>query len=725
MVSAITRAEALPSIYEAALDAIQAGLDADRGSVLFADADGVMRFKAWRHLSEGYRQAVEGHSPWRLDDPDPRPVCVDDLGEAALSEHLREVVEREGIGALAFIPVISERRLLGKFMVYYNAPHAFTETEVRLAQTIAAQIAFAVTRQRGEEALRRSEERYRLLVEQASDGIFVSDARGRYVDVNSAGCEMLGYTREEILQRTIADVVAPEEVPRIESEIARLGGGKVTCNEWRFQRKDGSIFPGEVVGRQLPDGRLQGILRDITKRKRAEEALQAQNRRLVFLNQAACVLLSDHPEEVVQKLYQQVAGFFHADAFFEFLTSEDREELRLHSCGGVAEETRRKMERLDFGQAICGTVAQNKEPIYAHHIQQSDDPKARLAKDLGFRTYACNPLLVGDRLVGTLSFASRQRDNFTEEDLSFFQTIAHFVAIARERARLVAELREDAKRLEQTVAERTAKLQELVGELEHFSYTITHDLRAPLRAMRGFGTLLLEQCADEPTRRDFTRRIVDAASRMDRLITDALDYSKVVRQAMPLERVDAGALLRGIIESYPQFQPPQAVIQIDGPLPVVLGNEAALTQCFSNLLGNAVKFVETGKMPQVRVWAELREHGGLKIEDDGKERSNQENLEHPTLNIEPRNGASTPSLNPQLSTLNSYARFWIEDNGIGIRQDSLDRIFVMFQRATKEYEGTGIGLALVKKVIERMGGKVGVESQVGVGSRFWVELREC
>ena len=96
LVAATTRAEALPSIYEAALDAIRACLDADRGSILFADADGVMRFKAWRNLSVGYREAVEGHTPWQLDDPDPQPVCVNDTGEAAVSEHLREVIEQIG-----------------------------------------------------------------------------------------------------------------------------------------------------------------------------------------------------------------------------------------------------------------------------------------------------------------------------------------------------------------------------------------------------------------------------------------------------------------------------------------------------------------------------------------------------------------------------------------------------------------------------------------------------
>jgi len=126
-----------------------------------------------------------------------------------------------------------------------------------------------------EQALRKSEEHFRILVEQASDGIFVGDARGRYIDVNTAGAEMLGYTRDELLQLSIADVIVAEEIDRIAPEVARFAGGHIARSEWTFKRKDGSCFPGEVAGRRLPDGRLQAILRDMTERKQAEAVLRA------------------------------------------------------------------------------------------------------------------------------------------------------------------------------------------------------------------------------------------------------------------------------------------------------------------------------------------------------------------------------------------------------------------------------------------------------------------
>jgi signal transduction histidine kinase len=165
---------------------------------------------------------------------------------------------------------------------------------------------------------------------------------------------------------------------------------------------------------------------------------------------------------------------------------------------------------------------------------------------------------------------------------------------------------------------------------------------------------------------------------MDLLITDALSYSKAVRQELALEPVDAGALLRGMLDSYPELQPSKAQIEIQGEIPLVMANEAGLTQCFSNLLGNAVKFVKPGEMPRVSIRAEQR---------DG------------------------------------WVRLWFEDHGIGIPEIMQARVFDMFSRGHQTYEGTGIGLALVRKVMNRMEGKVGVESEEGQGSRFWLELR--
>ncbi len=276
-------------------------------------------------------------------------------------------------------------------------------------------------------------------------------------------------------------------------------------------------------------------------------------------------------------------------------------------------------------------------------------------------------------------------------------------AAAAENARLLEESRRGEQELrlvrdqlarvnqelERKVRERTARLRETIGELEHFSYTITHDMRAPLRAMQSFSMVLAEDKAGQLDHeaKDFLRRIVESASRMDHLITDALNYTKLVRSEMELRPTQPEPLLRSMIESYPELQPPKVRIEIKGELPPVLANVAGLTQCFSNLLGNAVKFVEPGRPPHIRIWAEMRRP--------------------------PEDPGGAPA---------ERVRIWFEDNGIGIPRSQHERIFEMFERLDPKREGTGIGLTLVRKAAERMKGRAGVESEPGHGSRFWLEF---
>ena len=165
MSDAVSRAGALEEIYEMALDELQRTVHADRASVLLYDADSVMRFKAWRNLSDEYRRAVEGHSPWSPDDPDPQPVLVSDVRADPHLADLMPVLEREGIAAVGFIPLVSGGRLLGKFMIYFDEPHDVALPELQMTQTIASHIAFAIARKSAESALRESEQAHRLLAE--------------------------------------------------------------------------------------------------------------------------------------------------------------------------------------------------------------------------------------------------------------------------------------------------------------------------------------------------------------------------------------------------------------------------------------------------------------------------------------------------------------------------------------------------------------------------------
>ena len=243
------------------------------------------------------------------------------------------------------------------------------------------------------------------------------------------------------------------------------------------------------------------------------------------------------------------------------------------------------------------------------------------------------------------------------------------------------EFKKRAQELEIMVSERTQQLRESVAELESFCYSLSHDMRAPLRAIYSFIQMALAECGDKlPSDcRGYLEKSVRSADRLDRLIQEVLSFTRLSKQEIKTRSVDVEQLIRDMIEERPELRAPKADIKVEGPLLSMLGHEASLTQCITNLLDNAVKFVARGVKPSVRVYTEQR----------GKD-----------------------------------ARLWIEDNGFGIEADAQRKLFRMFQRihTGDEYQGTGIGLAIVRKAVERMNGQVGVESEPGRGSRFWVQL---
>ena len=238
-------------------------------------------------------------------------------------------------------------------------------------------------------------------------------------------------------------------------------------------------------------------------------------------------------------------------------------------------------------------------------------------------------------------------------------------------------------RLEDQVRQRTATLEERNEELEAFAYSISHDLRAPLRTMQGFSEALLEDFGDQfdPTGRDYAERIVAGSRRMDDLIRDLLSYSRVSRSELQLMPVALRPVAdTAVAELEAALRARGATVRVAESLPVVHGHPGTLSQVFSNLLGNALKFVPENRPPVIEIATDRR---------------------------------------------NGMVRVWVIDNGIGIASEHRDRIFRVFERlhSTEEYPGTGIGLAIVRKAIERMGGKVGVDSTPGQGSRFWIELQ--
>lgn len=242
------------------------------------------------------------------------------------------------------------------------------------------------------------------------------------------------------------------------------------------------------------------------------------------------------------------------------------------------------------------------------------------------------------------------------------------------------ELQKEKARLEITVQDRTTHLQGALSDMEAFSYTVSHDLRSPMRSMHGFSEILLEKYSDvlDSEGQGYLQRIRKAAGRLDHLINDLLAFAKVSGTAIELKPLPLRDAVARVVDSSARWTSTEVSLSYDGCVHTVMANETMLNQILQNLMENAAKYVAPGVKPEIRVWSEER---------------------------------------------GEIIRVWVADNGIGIAPENQARLFQLFERLDhKRYSGTGIGLAIVDRAALKMRGRVGVESQPGSGSRFWVEL---
>ena len=280
-------------IHDAALDAIFAALRCDRASILLFDSDGVMRFQAARGLSDSYRNAVEGHSPWTQDTPDPQPIYVNDIAVAYMEDALKNVITSEGIRALGFIPLISSGKLIGKFMTYYNEPHVFRRGELELALTIGRQVAFAIQRKRAEDRLRDSEQRLRLATETGKVGAWEWDIDANRVSWSDSLYTMHGLQKDEFdgTVETFASLVHPEDREKVAGALDKSLREALPYElTFRALKPNGEtvwLFTNATVIREGNRPiRMIGATTDVTELKRTEQALERAKRDAEEANRA-------------------------------------------------------------------------------------------------------------------------------------------------------------------------------------------------------------------------------------------------------------------------------------------------------------------------------------------------------------------------------------------------------------------------------------------------------
>lgn len=562
-----------------------------------------------------------------------------------------------------------------QWMVIDQLNHTIQKAEQELAE-----------RKRIQSQLEGAEAQYRGLIESIRAIVYSAEPgiMGPWHFISPRIYEMTGFTPEEWINDPgfWQEHIHPEDLEKVlEDERNALSEGKMPRFEYRFKKQDGNyiwIYDESFVVLDANTQLVQGFLLDITDRKQTEEQLKNRIAELQAVHGISEKLVQRTDlQKLIHDTGEQIRTVLKADNLL--IAIHDPNTNLIHFPYDFDAGILRRDVPIRFGEGMTTRVMEGKKPV----IIETD--WARRAAELNVinttslpaKSSVAVPIMTTERVIGIISLESIEQEYaFDENDAQLLMTIASNLAVAIEKTRLQTSIKHELEIQEKLVHELELKNE----ELERFTYTASHDLKSPLITIRGF----LGYLEQDARKGNFERlnldiqRISDATDKMHRLLSELLDLSRVGRvmnekKEIAFDLIIAEALRR--VEG--QVEAKQVRVRVGSGFPIVYVDKERLIEVVQNLVDNAVKFSSTQNQPDIEI--------NYYLKDD-------------------------------------IPVFYVRDNGIGIRKEFQDRVFGLFDKLNPDSEGTGIGLALVKRIIEVHGGKIWVESEEGAGTTFYFTL---
>ena len=556
-----------------------------------------------------------------------------------------------------------------------------------------------------ETALRLSEQKLSRIFAASPDAIAISSlASGKYIDANPAFERVFGYAPQEAIGRTAVEMEIWPDLAQREKFIASLQSrGRLINHETQFRHKSGQILDAQISASTIELGGepcMLTITRDISDRKRIEQLFLEQNRMLHAVSEAQADFISDaDPHPTFNRLLTQLLDI--TDSQYGFIGETPRNAegvpyLRIYAISDLSwdDASRGLYQSVVKGgfefrnpNSLFGQVLSSGKPLLSN-APASDPRRGGLPQGHPpLNAFMGLPLYRAGELVGMVAVANRP-GGYEEAQIEQLQPVtttcdaliyAYHNSLRRRHAESM--LRRLNLELEDHVNQRTTELQASIRELESFSYSVSHDLRSPLRGINGFSSLLLQDYGErlDEQGREYLRRICSATLRMSELIDGMIDLAQLTREPIHLAEINLSRIAESIAKELHAAEPERRVEFTAEPDVQVRGDERLLRVVLHNLLSNAWKFTA------------------------------RKNVAHIEFGVRQK-GSSTV--------------YFVSDDGAGFDMRYADKLFGAFQRlhGVKDFAGTGIGLATVHRIVQRHGGLVWAEGEIDKGATFFFTL---